>query len=1106
MAPARKKSVNKRFLNEVSPHKEVRNSNKNKDRVTGKRRFSDKLGPRWSEGELQRFYKAYRVHGEDWKKVAAEVPNRSVDMVLALFMMNKVYLSLPEGTASVFGLIAMMTDHYNTLEVSDSERESNDVSGMSRKPLKRKRAKVQPSASKEDVVQSNSIASNDGYLSLLKKGNFYVGKRTPRIAVSYPYKKNDRENYVSLNWGQKSENDANDDEVAHVAALALTEALQRGGSTQVSFTPHRRTEHIKSSPVRSWDRMFPQSKSSHTKLSNGSTYEEWIEGGVSMRDDDGAYTRETSSLVDMEGVGTVEVHRKGKMFYRKRVKVEETGNCHSDDGGEACSGTEEGPKVRALKGEIDINESNAKIDDTSPQAQKRRSNKHFSGDEFSALDALHALANISVMESESSVQLNEGRTAFDVDDKSSIPEATSTSHHRDKNKLLVQKEKVLRTKCEVEGTSRKSELGRHMAICAKPVSEAKQGPQSSKSLKRKRQSSVSKVPNSEAPKNSHLSKSLEAEIVEEEEIISSLKGKRTGQISTVSKQSKAIGVPKRSFSGDQKSSASDVATSTAQVLVATQDTLPTRKTSRRKMDLKRAFIHKEGNSSKNILKNQANRYSTSLQDTALCLKEKLSCCLSSPMVRRWCTFEWFYSAIDYPWFAKREFVEYLNHVGLGHIPRLTRVEWGVIRSSLGKPRRFSEHFLCEEREKLKQYRDSVRKHYTELCTGIREGLPTDLARPLSVGQRVIALYPKTRELRDGCVLTIDHDRCRVQFDSPEMGVEFVKDIDCMPSNPVDNMPEAIRRHRFSVSKELQANGRSNTGGFTSTRHLENSQTPMNPLIKQVDANHLQAKIASTDIANAQQIFYGQPSAATQVQAKEADIQALSELNRALDKKASSALVNLRQHHTFSGNTLPPWLKPPANISLPGGLPGLHDSFISQESGSAVVEIVRSSRHKAHTMIDAAVQAISSMKEGEDAFMKIGEALDSIDKRQLASESKVQVIRSPEQVNGILSHQNQFISRTSDPQANSTTSDPKSQDNAEKVETAIPSELIKSCVATLLMLQTCTERHYPPAEVAQIIDSAVTSLHPCCPQNLPIYRDIQSCMGKIKTQILSLIPT
>jgi hypothetical protein len=44
--------------------------------------------------------------------------------------------------------------------------------------------------------------------------------------------------------------------------------------------------------------------------------------------------------------------------------------------------------------------------------------------------------------------------------------------------------------------------------------------------------------------------------------------------------------------------------------------------------------------------------------------------------------EWFYSAIDYPWFAKSEFVEYLNHVKLGHVPRLTRVEWGVITRSV----------------------------------------------------------------------------------------------------------------------------------------------------------------------------------------------------------------------------------------------------------------------------------------------------------------------------------------------------------------------------------------------------------------------------------------
>ena len=94
-------------------------------------------------------------------------------------------------------------------------------------------------------------------------------------------------------------------------------------------------------------------------------------------------------------------------------------------------------------------------------------------------------------------------------------------------------------------------------------------------------------------------------------------------------------------------------------------------------------------------------------------------------------------------------------------------------SSLGKPRRFSERFLHGERQKLEQYRESVRKYYNELRTGIRDGLPTDLAKQLCVGQRVIALHSKTREIHDGSVLTVDHDNYKVQFDRPELGVEFV---------------------------------------------------------------------------------------------------------------------------------------------------------------------------------------------------------------------------------------------------------------------------------------------------------------------------------------------
>lgn len=108
-------------------------------------------------------------------------------------------------------------------------------------------------------------------------------------------------------------------------------------------------------------------------------------------------------------------------------------------------------------------------------------------------------------------------------------------------------------------------------------------------------------------------------------------------------------------------------------------------------------------------------------------------------------------------------------------------------SSLGKPRRFSDNFLKEEKQKLNQYRESVRRHYSELCGGTREGLPTDLARPLSVGQRVIAIHPRTRKIHDGSVQTVDHSGCYVQFDGTELGVEYVMVIFFIVELSFDNI-------------------------------------------------------------------------------------------------------------------------------------------------------------------------------------------------------------------------------------------------------------------------------------------------------------------------------
>ncbi|KAK8499509.1 hypothetical protein V6N12_011594 [Hibiscus sabdariffa] len=78
-------------------------------------------------------------------------------------------------------------------------------------------------------------------------------------------------------------------------------------------------------------------------------------------------------------------------------------------------------------------------------------------------------------------------------------------------------------------------------------------------------------------------------------------------------------------------------------------------------------------------------------------------------------------------------------------------------------------------------------------------------RKLSLRQQLIAIHPKIREVNDGNILSVEHDSCRVQFDSPELGVEHVTS---------------------------QGNGHSGFGRpgvYTSSGHLENVTSPANML-------------------------------------------------------------------------------------------------------------------------------------------------------------------------------------------------------------------------------------------------------------------------------------
>ncbi|KAF6154547.1 hypothetical protein GIB67_027820 [Kingdonia uniflora] len=1184
MSTRKSRSVNKRFskFSEESPEKDGSSGIKSKQQR--KRKLSDMLGTQWSKEELEKFYAAYRKYGKEWMKVAGVVRNRSVEMVEALYNMNRAYLSLPEGTASVAGLIAMMTDHYNILEGSESDRESNDGPRISRKPQKRAKGKLRPIASKgldshvPDLLQSQ--------FSVLKKRHSdgiqprAVGKRTPRYPVSYVYGKYRNEKFLSSNkQGPMSEVDTNDDEVAHGAVMVLAGALQRVGSPQITRTPSRRMEMIRP-PSRNRQEMNVASDIACAKLAGIGMDEDCLEGSFSSREaENGDFT---------EGFGSVEAQRKGKKENSRKPKLHDIEDGHFDDVREACSGTEEGPSSAKEKVETEV--TGKKYGSSSIQGRKRSRQLSFD-DERLALDALYTLADVSMklaptspIDSDSSVQFKEDKIT-NIFEKSYAPEVSSASHHRVKPKPSGAKNK---TQNFVAGGSslKRPKMGKVLASDLNTISKSKP---ITKMRKGKRKSIDSKlqIPNTENHSDSHLSGHQKAEVPAEEVKKPTSKPKRIGQIASLSKQVKSARPEQSSSCGDP-------------VRLGTYPgnhaNLPTKVRSRRKMDLQK-ILTKESKSPDISVDDKPNKYHRSLHAAEIDLKEKVSRCLSSKLLRRWCGFEFFYSAIDYPWFAKNEFVDYLDHVGLGYVPRLTRVEWGVIRSSLGKPRRLSEHFIKEEKGKLEQYRESVRTQYTELRAGIREGLPADLARPLSVGQRVIACHPKTRELHDGSVLTVDRNRCRVQFDRPELGVAFVLDVDCMPLNPLENRPEGLRGQNFvaerlnDIFNEHKLNGSSKdwkSGGYMRGAPSENVDTaenksnalsatnPINTLLKQAKGDTVdaisQAKAAVTEIANSQKVAYNQPCTLAQLQAKEADIRALSELTRALDKKeslvlelkymngltqkdraeeenhknvnvcvkdsepfkkqygmvlmqlkeandqasshfpVSSALLSLRQRNTYQGSVpSSPWPKQVPNSSGTVGPLSSFDqpSFLPQESGPRVVEILESSKVKARTMVDAAFQAMGSLKEGEDAFAKVGEALDSANNLNDKAEPSISSVRSsivPDSGIGNLAYRDFSDPCSSEPSLTVNGTGPKLNNVSEQGDCHNPSELISSCVATLLKIQACTERQYPPAEVAQILDSAVSSLQPCSSQNMQIYREIQMCMGVIKTQILALIPT
>ncbi|KAF9607400.1 hypothetical protein IFM89_034633 [Coptis chinensis] len=159
-----------------------------------------------------------------------------------------------------------------------------------------------------------------------------------------------------------------------------------------------------------------------SKVYGVTTDEDGFEGSLGSREaENGNFARDTSYMMDTEGVGTVEVKQKGKRSHGKKSKIQTAENDASDDIREACSGTEEGLTVSSIKEKVEDEVTNRRSERHSPHGPRKRSRQLFFGDESSALDALCTLADLSMklaptstIESESSVQFKEEKTTSNV--------------------------------------------------------------------------------------------------------------------------------------------------------------------------------------------------------------------------------------------------------------------------------------------------------------------------------------------------------------------------------------------------------------------------------------------------------------------------------------------------------------------------------------------------------------------------------------------------------------------------------------------------------------------------------------------------------------------
>jgi len=499
----------------------------------------------------------------------------------------------------------------------------------------------------------------------------------------------------------------------------------------------------------------------------------------------------------------------------------------------------------------------------------------------------------------------------------------------------------------------------------------------------------------------------------------------------------------------------------------------------------------------------------------------------SARARRWAACEWFHPPVDAAFLRSAQgdaFAQWLQHVGLAGVSRLRRAEWRLVRAPLGRPRRLSLAFLREQREALEGARAVARAAYEELktigrlggpaCGFPRGALPPQVPPPLAVGDRVLAVHPRSRGVHPGSLLTVDARRLRVRFDRLDLGSEAVRDTD------VAAVPLGASAGGHGAGGAPCAAGGAHLA-LRSHNHPASTLAALSPQAAPAAARALYGSdapeavaavtaVAAAAAAAARGAIPGSPQEAAHAAARAvcsashaADASCLAALASALERK-EALLTELRAMNAEAASAGAP------AVALP-------ESF--QRAYAAMVLALRT----ANEGVEAGLNALHARKQFHDGGTGGGAqrqlALVHVPGHALSANAE-QLARIGGGVRGgavrdggATAHPGGGGSASTAARMLASARDDAAQlvagacaggDKDGGGDGFAASQLVSSCVAALLLLRSLSDAPgaLPRAAVAGALEAAAAALRPKAHANHPLYQQVLATLAEIQEQLIT----